>query len=237
MSLDSSSAMTTPDDLAGNAADAAAPQSEKSSQSLRERWVEIVSVALLAIASLTAAWCGYQATLWGGEQSAHYSQAGANRVESARANGLAVQLTQIDVEILLQWINASQSGDQDLADFYESRFTDVLQPAFDAWIATDPFNNPDAPNSPFAMPEYVQPATIQSRELEQEAQRLFDQGQEDNKIGDDFVLATVFLATALFFLAVSTSLDWFWAKVGLIGVAGLMVVTAVGFAATLPMAG
>jgi hypothetical protein len=212
-----------------------APAASKTTR--RKRWAEGISVALLAIASLTAAWCGYQATLWSGQQAAHYTEAGAKRVESVRANGQATQLTQIDVAVLIQWIDATQSGDQELADFYESRFSDVLRPAFDAWIATDPFNNPDAPNAPFAMAEYQQPGLVLSNELEAEAASLFDQGQNDNKVSDDYVLATVFLATALFFLAVSTGLDWFWAQVALTGVAGVMVITAFGFISTLGVAG
>jgi hypothetical protein len=204
--------------------------------SIKQRWVEGISVVLLAIASMTAAWCGYQATLWGGEQAAHYAQAGARRVESARASGIATQLTQVDVAVLIQWINAYQTGDLELADFYESRFSDVLRPAFDAWIAMDPFNNPDAPNAPFSLPEYQQPNLVLADELESEAAALFDEGQSDNETGDNYVLATVFLATALFFLAVSSNLTWLLARGALTGIGGVMVVIAIIYMFTLPVA-
>lgn len=65
---------------------------------------------------------------------------------------------------------------------------------------------------------------------------MFDQGQSDNATGDNYVLATVFLATALFFLAVSTGLTWYWAQVGITGVARLMLIVALGFVSTLPLA-
>lgn len=203
---------------------------------VRERWVEGLSVLLLAIASMTAAWCGYQATLWGGEQSAHYAEAGARRVESARASGLATQMTQVDVAVLIQWIDAYQAGNQELAAFYESRFSDVLRPAFDAWMALDPFNNPDAPNAPFGMAEYQQPGLVLADELEAEASALFEQGQTDNETGDNYVLATVFLATALFFLAVSAGLNWFPARVALSGIGAVMVIAAIVYMSTLPVA-
>jgi hypothetical protein len=227
--------VSTPGVLGKKANESSPPTAKTTTR--RERWVEGVSVALLAIASLTAAWCGYQATLWSGEQSAHYTEAGARRVESVRANGIADRATQIDISLLMEWIDADQGGNQELADFYESRFTPVLRPAFDAWIATDPFNNPDAPNAPFAMPEYVQPEAARSHELELEAADLFEQGQHDNKVSDNYVLATVFLATALFFLAVSTGLDWFWAQIALMGIAGIMVIVALGYVSTLGVAG
>jgi hypothetical protein len=227
-------AQTPPPD---NEESVAAPErSRREGDSNRERWIESISVALLAIASITAAWCGYQANLWGGEQAAHYTEAGARRAESIRATGIADRATQIDVALLIQWIDASQTGDQELADFYESRFTPALEPAFDAWIETDPFNNPDAPSAPFAMPEYVQPEREQAHALELEASELFDQGQSDNGIGDNYVLATVFLAATLFFLAVSTGLKWFWAQIGLTGVAGVMLVVALGYISTLGVA-
>jgi len=59
--------------------------------------IDSVLVALLAIASLAAAWSAYQANLWGGEQSAKYAQASARRIESTRQSTLAQTLTIIDV--------------------------------------------------------------------------------------------------------------------------------------------
>ena len=41
-----------------------------------------------------------------------------------------------------------------LADFYYARFRDEFEPAVKAWVATKPLKNPDAPLTPFAMPEY-----------------------------------------------------------------------------------
>ena len=52
---------------------------------------------------------------------------------------------QVDVATFIQWVDANAHDDEDLADFYEARFRDEFQPAFDAWLATDPLVNPDAP--------------------------------------------------------------------------------------------
>lgn len=202
----------------------------------RDRWLESISVALLAITTLIAAWCGYQAALWGGQQSANYTQAGAQRVESVRANTVANQRIQIDIALFMNWLNASMEDNADLAALYESRFTPAMTPAFDAWIDTDPFNNPDAPNSPFGMPEYVQPELEESDRLEAEAEDLFEEGQAANKESDSYVLTTVFLATTLFFLAVSTRIKWFNARVTLAGIASGMLVVAVAYITTLGIA-
>ena len=42
----------------------------------------------------------------------------------------------------------------ELADFYFKRFREEFRPAVDAWVATRPLKNPNAPLTPFAMPQY-----------------------------------------------------------------------------------
>ncbi|HYJ13501.1 MAG TPA: hypothetical protein VEW66_07915 [Thermomicrobiales bacterium] len=212
---------------------APAPNPPSNVVTLQDRWIESISVFLLAIASVTAAWCGYQATLWAGVQAASYAEASLIRIESAHASEQALQLTQVDIAVFLQWIEASQQDDQALADFYESRFSTELSPAFDAWILTDPFENPDAPNSPIAMVEYVQPAMEESRRLETEASELFNIGQSANNMSGDYVLTTLFLATSLFFLAIATRLKWIWAQLGLTGIATVALVAAMLYITTL----
>ncbi len=202
----------------------------------RQRWLESISVALLSIATLAAAWCGYQAALWGGQQASHYTQAGARRVESVRANTVANQYTQVDIAVFMNWLNASMEESEELADFYQSRMSDVLAPAFDAWLEMDPFTNPDAPNAPFGMPEYIQPDLLESQRLEDEAAEHFDLGQAANKESDAYVRTTVFLATTLFFLALSTRIEWLTARMVLTVIASGMLLVGLGYAATLGIA-
>ena len=51
-------------------------------------------------------------------------------------------------------IHPQARQDQPRADFYAERFRGEFKPAFDAWLATKPLANPDAPPSPFEMAEY-----------------------------------------------------------------------------------
>ncbi len=41
-----------------------------------DRWVEFIAAVVLSLATVATAWAGYQATLWGGDQSAFMAQAG-----------------------------------------------------------------------------------------------------------------------------------------------------------------
>ena len=121
----------------------------------RERRVELFATILLAVAAVATAWSTYQSTQWRGQQAVNTSKATAARIESSEAATRAGQLTQIDIATFVQWTDAHLAGNHELAEFYRRRFRPEFQPAFAAWIATAPFTNPDAPLSPFAMPEYT----------------------------------------------------------------------------------
>ncbi len=175
--------------------------------SRRERNLELFATFILAITTVATAWSGFQSTLWGGEQSALYAQASSLRTESVKSDSEALTNQLIDLTLMTNWLDAFASGETDLSDFYETRFRNEFQPAFEAWLATAPRTNPDAPSSPLAMPEYQLEAATRSDALEAEANRLFNDGQKANDIGDDFVLNTVILAVALFFTAMSERFD------------------------------
>ena len=117
-------------------------------------WIDLVSTVLLALATVATAWAGYQSSRWHGEQASAQSRATAARVEATRASGVANREAEIDVELFIQWIDAYALKESELGAFYQRRFRDEFKPAFQAWIATKPLTNPDAPLSPFAMPEY-----------------------------------------------------------------------------------
>lgn len=166
-----------------------------------DRWepaVEVIATIVLAVATLATAWSGYQAARWGGVQSTSYSQAGTLRTESVRASNQAGQLAQIDISIFANWVNAFAADDQLLATFYQERFREEFIPAFEAWIETDPVNNPEAPPSPFSMPEYKVSLAEEAIQLEAEADAIFEEGTEANEISDRYILNTVILASVLF---------------------------------------
>jgi hypothetical protein len=166
-----------------------------------DRWeplAEVLVTFALALATVATAWSGYQAARWGGEQSTSYSQAGAMRTESVRASNQAGQLIQIDIGLFTNWINAFAAEDTRLTNFYEQRFREEFKPAFEAWLATEPVINPDAPSSPFAMSEYKVSLAEESALLENQAAEKFAQGEEANEVSDNYILNTVFLASVLF---------------------------------------
>jgi hypothetical protein len=172
-----------------------------------DRWeplAEIIATIVLAFATLAAAWSGYQSARWGGVQATSFSQAGALRTESTRASTQAGQQTQIDIGLFTNWINAYAAENQLLSDFYQERFRDEFKPAFEAWVATEPIKNPDAPSSPFSMPEYKLSLAEEADRLVTEAEAKFAEGAEANQTSDNYILNTVILASVLFLGGISS---------------------------------
>jgi hypothetical protein len=176
------------------------------SEQRREHWVELLSTILLAFAAVATAWSTYQSTQWRGEQAVDTSKGTAARIESSEAATRAGQLAQIDIATFVQWTDAHVAGNARLAVFYRRRFRPEFQAAFAAWMATKPFTNANAPLTPFAMPQYTVSESVQSSALNAQAEAHSNDAEQANERADDYVLAVVLLASALFFAGISTKL-------------------------------
>ena len=169
-------------------------------------WTELVATVLLAAATVATAWSGYQSTRWNGEQAKAAARANALRIDSAKADGLANSQTEIDVATFSQWVNAYAQKQTELADFYFKRFRAEFRPAVDAWVATKPLKNPEAPLTPFAMPQYKVSARAEADRLNEEAEVHAAQARRNIQRASNYVLGVVLFASALFFAGMSTKL-------------------------------
>ncbi len=172
----------------------------------RRNWIELVATVLLALATVATAWSGYQSTRWNGEQSKAGARANALRIDSAKAAGLANSQTEVDVATFTQWVNAYAQHHAQLTGFYYKRFRQEFRPAVNAWIATRPLKNPDAPLTPFAMPEYKLAARAESARLSASAEVFAAAARRDIQRASNYVLGVVLFASALFFAGMSTKL-------------------------------
>jgi hypothetical protein len=203
--------------------------------SRRERHLEWATTLLLALAALATAWSSYQAARWHGEQAKEFSQANAARVESTRASGLENRQVLIDVTTFSQWVDAYAREETVLADFYRARFRDEFKPAVDAWLATRPLQNPDAPKSPFAMPEYRLASGEEAARLQAEAAAHSEEANEDIERADQYVLCVVLFAASLFFAGMSTRLRAEKARIAVLGIGCVLFVGTLAWIGTLPV--
>jgi hypothetical protein len=211
------------------------PPSKERTGWLGEKRLEFVSVVVLAVAALATAWSGYQASLWDGIQSSDYTQASGARTNAAQQRTASNQLRLADLGMFENYVDARIDGDEQVADFYQQRFRDEFQVAFDAWVALDPFNNPDAPATPFAMPEYTLATDAEAESLEERADTLFATGEEANTISDIYTLSTLLFAAGLFFAAISERFEYLTPRLILLGIAVLAVLVGIGVAVGQPV--
>lgn len=214
--------------------------------------LELVAALLLALAAVTTAWAAFQSTKWSGVQADSYSQASATRVESTRASTEAGQLAAIDVNTFTSWVAALSAEERagtpsglrpdgtytpqraTESGFLFDRFRDEFRPAVEAWLATRPLDNPDAPRSPFAMPEYRLEAQDRSADLEQRAEELVAMARAANQNGDNYVLMTIMFALVLLFAGISTNLDNPRAQQALVIAATIVLIAGAAIVATFP---
>jgi hypothetical protein len=185
--------------------------------------IELIATIILAIATILTAWSAFESGKWGGTQSINFSEAGAARTESTRFDTRAGQLTQIDVAMYLDWVTSLNDEIKDgtvtfdsavdyeptpltKSGFLYNRFREEFVPAVEAWLATDPLNNLDAPKTPFEMDEYVVEARVEAERLSGVADQKAQDARDANQNGDNYVLTMVLFASVLFFAGVSSKL-------------------------------
>jgi hypothetical protein len=126
------------------------------------RWLvknhELLSVVVMSMTAILTAWSGFQSARWSAEQANSYGNAADAQTESVRTSNEARQATSIDLAVFIAWLEATTDGEEDTAQFIYDGMPEGLRIATDAWLAEDPFENPDAPTSPFVMESYVVPA-------------------------------------------------------------------------------
>jgi hypothetical protein len=186
----------------------------------RDVIIETLEALLLAVVAVATAWSGYQAARWDGRQAELYGEDSAIRIRADQLLTLGGQQKLLDVSTFNTWIEAQAQGQTELAELFERRFSPEFKVAFDAWIALDPLSNPNAPPGPSFMPEYVNHQIEQGVELNEEANRLFAEGTAAQKRSHEYIRTTVILATVLFLLALSQRFTMSRVRIGVLVVAG-----------------
>jgi hypothetical protein len=159
---------------------------------------ELVAVILLSLVAVLTAWCGFQASKWGGDSSVAFNEASDARIEASNLESQARDARALDLAVYAQWVVAEAHGDLDLADYIEARFTPQFAAAFTAWEADGRVEN-----GPFAREEYVPPGTNDAAAALAESDAEFQTALDFNEKGDNYSLITVLFALVLFLSAIA----------------------------------
>lgn len=193
----------------------------------RERWLTITEAVLLAVVAVLAAWSGFASAKWSTQSSLDLAKASAARTEANRADYEAVTLQNFDSTMFDAWFTAYVAGNKPAMRVAEARFRPVYLAAFKAWLATHPFTNPHAPRGPSYMPQYKLPQLAQANALDAKANTYYSLGEQDGGYADGYVRTTVYLASVLFLVGISGHFKVRGARIGLIGIAGVILAFSV----------
>ena len=192
-----------------------------------DRWLSVLEAILLSLVAVLAAYSGYAAAKWGTASSVSLAKASAERAKANRANAEGIVTRTLDSASFNAWFTAFAAGNAHAESLAVKRLRPGYRPAFNAWLATDPAHNPDAPPGPAYMKQYVIPQETAATILDAQADAAFHTGEEAGATADEYIRDTVFLATVLFLVGISGHFRIRSARLGLIGIGGLLLAFAV----------
>jgi hypothetical protein len=205
-----------------------------SSREQRDRILSIAEAVLLSLVALLAGWSGYAAAKWSTESRVALAEALNAQTQANRANLEALSLRNFDSSTFQAWFAAYTAENERAMAVAARRFRPEFRAAFDAWRATSPESNPQAPPGPTYMRQYRQPELARAARLDREADASFAEGVEAGERSDDYVRTTVFLATVLFLVGISTQFPLRGVRYGLVAVGAVLLVFSVVQLAQLP---
>jgi len=171
-----------------------------------------------------AAWSGFASAKWGTESSLNLAKASATRTEASRAELRGLETRNFDALTFDAWFTAYAVGNQTAAVVAERRFRPQFRVAFNAWLATDPLTNPNAPSEPTNMPQYIQPDQALANRLDSRADAYYSLGETAATNSDNYVRNTILLASVLFLVGISVHFAVRSARIGLVVVgAGILI--------------
>jgi hypothetical protein len=173
----------------------------------KRRWFEPASAILMALATLSTAWCSYQSSKWNGQSGGFATEAGRLNQKAALLHLEGNQVIDVQVKMFTGFIEAQMSGNDKLAHFYSDRFPPELRKAYDAWLTEKPFENPSADPHPF-VPKLYQARFVQdARQANADAGRNDAEAKRSGNFAAQYLSNTVLLAAVLFFAGTSARFD------------------------------
>jgi hypothetical protein len=201
----------------------------------RDRLISITEAVLLSAVALLAAWSGYAASKWSTESRVELAKASGLRIEASRADADTSELRNFDSTIFESWFSAYVAGNKTAMRLAERTFRPDFKVAFDAWRATKPETNPEAPRGPTYMPQYKRPGLAEAQGLDASAKATFVDGENDGSTADKYVRLTVVLASILFLIGISTHFPYRGVRYGLIGLSVALLVLSLVQLSQLPL--
>ena len=198
------------------------------------RVVQIAEAVLLAAVTVFAAWSGFAAAAYGTESRVAFAESSTADTDADAKAIEANEVQNFDESAFYAWLQAKSLGDPAAMSFAEQRFEPNLETAFNAWQATNPEANLEAPPTPFDMAEYKRPLLDDSNKLRAEADTDSRDGIFAGNLSDQYIRLTVLLAGVLFLVGIGSTFTMVSLRYGLIGLGLVILILATVYMVNLP---
>lgn len=169
------------------------------------RIIEVATVLLLALATVGSAWCAYQVSQWNGKETDAARLSAAARIDGSREYALATQKVSYDAASVAQYAEAVVAENERLQAFLRAS---IIRPEFlpivDEWEAIIAETG-EAPPNLVDDEDYLAGLFAESTAYDEAALAATLEGDEAGRHADDYILTTLFMASALFFAGVTAS--------------------------------
>jgi hypothetical protein len=196
----------------------------------------MIAVVLMALATLGSSWSAYQSSLWDGIQIFHLNDAAKLSREAGAKATIAGQQRSLDTALFVQCARDFYEGRWPQVQFVLARMRPDFRQAVEAWLATQPGKNPNAPSTPFVMPQYRQPLDDEVSQLEKKSGEVYSQARYANLTSDTYTLLGVIYTSALFLSGLISGFDQKQARRALLALSVLMLVSALTIMVGQPIA-
>jgi hypothetical protein len=165
----------------------------------KKKWVEPIAALLMALATLSTAWCSFESAAWTRKSNRLMNEFNALERKAGVLTVQGMQQASIHTAMFMQALAAHEAGNEKLVNFYVERFPAELRKAYDAWLAQKPFENPNADPHPFVPRLYETPGTREAAEATAKAAESRQQAGAAGSVSGQYLANTVLFAAVLFF--------------------------------------
>jgi hypothetical protein len=169
----------------------------------RRKWVEPVAALLMALATLSTAWCSFESAAWTRRSNRLMNEFNALERKAGLLTMQGTQQATIHATMFMQLLAAQQAGNEKLVNFYVERFPPDVRQAYDAWLAQKPLENPNADPHPFVPNLYQARGTREAADATAKAASSQQEAGAAGSISGQYLANTVLFATVLFFASAS----------------------------------
>src|SRR5438094_10103732 len=169
----------------------------------KKRWIEPVTALLMALATLSTAWCSFQSAAWTRKSNRLMNEFNALERKAGLLSIQGIQQATIHTTMFMELLAAQQAGNEKLVNFYVERFPPDMRKAYDAWMEQKPLENPNAEPHPFVPKLYEPPGTREAADANAKAATSQQQAGIAGSVSGQYLANTVLFATVLFFASAS----------------------------------